>query len=272
VAQYSLRTGTWSTGYRSEQPLRGCFTVDAIRFFSGRPQIPCHVWEGAAFDPPSGKVIFLTNYAWIYDPATRDWDLPPVKTPFSANPLRTGMAATPRGAVALAGGRLYVYEDKRRTWKALPGKGLPYGNGDGSGICYDSKRDCLWVGGSRRAALVRYDMKTGAISKAETNIAPGFVREVVYVPELDMLLSMNRKKAPDGTPVNLAFDIEKKKWVGLDLKFGDGKPHLPTHYWYYSRALAYDPKLEVVLFVDKNPALIWALHPKKNGLKRIELK
>ncbi len=277
TAHYSLRTATWSTGYRAEEPLRGCFTVDAIRFFSGRPQIPCHVWEGAAFDPPSGKVVFLTHYSWTYDPAKRDWDLPPARTPFVANPLRTGMTATPRGAVALTGGSLYLYEDQSRSWKALPGKGLPYGSGDGSGICYDSKRDCIWVGNSKKAALFRCDMKAGEVEQVPTNLAPGFVREVEYVPELDMLLSMNRKETPGGKVVNLAFDIENRQWVGLDLEFGDGKPHKPNHYWYYSRALAYDAELKLALFFDRagsiaSPGSIWVLRLEKDGLRRVEIK
>jgi hypothetical protein len=93
-----------------------------------------------------------------------------------------------------------------------------------------------------------------------------------YIPELDMLLSMTRKKAPNGTPVNLAFDIEKKKWVGLDLKFADGKPNLPTHYWYYSRAIAYDPELTIALFYDQRWNSVWVLQLKKEGLKTIEIK
>jgi len=271
AAHYSLRTATWSTGYRAEQPRRGSFTVDAIRFFSGRPQIPNHVWESAAFDPPSGKVIFMNKYSWVYDPAARDWALPPVKTPFTANPIRVGMAATPQGAVALADGGLYLYVDKSRSWKTLAAKGIPGAGSDGRGVCYDAKRDCLWIGSSKSTELARYDMKTGKLSRVKTNLAPGFIREVVYVPELDMLLSMNRKEAPGGKLVNLAFDIEKKKWLGLELEFSDGKPHKPDHYWYYSRALAYDPKLKLALFFDTTRD-IWALRLEEAGLKRIELK
>jgi len=270
TAHYSLRTATWSTGYRAEQPLRGCFTVDALRFFSGRPQVPCHVWEAAAFDPPSGKVIFINQYAWIYNPARRDWDLPPVKTPFNASAIKVGMTATPRGAVALASGGLHLYQDESRSWKTLVPKGFPGSGSDSGGVCYDSKRDCLWIGYNKSTALICYNMKTGKRVSVKTNAKPGFIREVVYVPELDMLLSMNRKKAKGGTPVNLAFDIEKKKWVGLAIPFGDGKPHLPTHYWYYDRALAYDPLHKVALFYDR-PATIWVLSLKQDGLKIVDL-
>jgi len=167
-------------------------------------------------------------------------------------------------------GQYRLYQDESRSWKTLVPKGFPGSGSDGAGVCYDSKRDCLWIGYNRSTALWRYDMKTGKRVSVKTNAKPGFVREVVYVPELDMLLSMNRKKTPGGTAVNLAFDIENSKWVGLVIPFGDRKPHLPTHYWYYDRVLAYDPLHKVALFYDR-PNMIWLLRLKKDGLKMIDL-
>jgi hypothetical protein len=247
--------------------------VDAIRFFSGHPHIPNHVWEAAAYDPPSGKVIYQNQHVWIYDPAKRDWEPTPVMKPYRSTTLRTGMTPTPKGVAALSGGKLYLYQDEKRSWKALPGGGLPYKNGDGSGICYDGKRNCLWVGSSKMEALMRYDLGTGKTSKVDTNLAIMFPREMVHVPEFDMLLGINRIKANDGTPVNLAFDVEKKKWVGLDLKCSDGKPNLVPK-GAYGSSLAYDPELKRLFWFSahKNNLCTRVLRPKMEGLKKMEVK
>jgi hypothetical protein len=272
TSHYSLRTASWSSGYRSEEPLRGSFFVDAVRFFpSGRPQIPCHVWNSAAYDPPSGKVLFHSNgYTWVYNPVRRDWDLPGIKPPFEASPVHMGMTDTPGGAVAVRKGALYLYNDTARTWKTLAKSGMPHdASGDGGGICYDSKRDGLWF--MRKAGkkpqppyLHRYDMKTGKLTPVNTELSPGFCREIVYHPELDMLFSMTRQKGVDGTAVNIAFDIEKGKWIGLAIPFSDGRKNMPTHYWYYTRAIAYDPEYKLVLFHNANEKEIWGLRLQKD--------
>jgi hypothetical protein len=101
------------------------------------------------------------------------------------------------------------------------------------------------------------------------------MRETVYLPELDMLLNMFRVKTDNGQVGNLAYDIENKKWIGLDLPMSDGQPRAGTGvgYWCFGggRSLHYDPGLKLAVFFFSNTEVL-VLKPDKAGLKTFEVK
>jgi RNA polymerase sigma factor (sigma-70 family) len=274
VAHYSLRTATWSLGYPAEDPPTRGFNCMAEQSFNNRPHVPLHVWGAAACDPPSGKAIFGAN--WTYDLARREWDYPPVQKPFKAGWLHITMAPTPKGAVCWADEGLYLFDGKARAWNKLPVDGGKVGGayGDTSGMCYDSKRDCLWFGHGG-SPMMRYDFQGGKLTAVPAQAAVGvFMRETVYLPELDMLLNMFRVKTDAGQVGNLAYDIENQKWIGLDLPASDGQPRFGTGvgYWCFGggRSLHYDPGLKrAVFFFGNNEVLV--LRPDKAGLKTFEV-
>jgi hypothetical protein len=99
------------------------------------------------------------------------------------------------------------------------------------------------------------------------------MRETVYVPEADMLLNEIRVQG-EGAAGNLAYDIEGRKWVGLDLPFEGKEQYLSTReYWATtgSRSLHYDPDFKVSVFLygwDQ----VAVLRLDKAGLKTFEVK
>ncbi len=276
VAHYSLRTATWSIGYAPEDvPTRG-FYAFAEQTFRNRPHVPNHVWDSAAYDPVSQKGVWcVRGRTWTYAPATREWDYPPAPLPVPGmGPLHCSLATTPKGVVCWASGALYLFDAKAGSWRKLPLTGGKIGAayGDRTGMCYDSKRDCLWLS-SGGAPMMRYDVKSGALTVLKNKGAVVFMRETVYVPEIDMLLNMMRWK--NGKMAgNLAFDIEAGKWVGLDLPFEGKNQYISSRqYWAVtdSRSLHYDPTYKVALFFYTWKE-VGALRLEKTGLKTFEVK
>lgn len=252
LAHYSVRTATWSWGYGEEFPYASAsFSAFFNQTFKNRPTVPTHVWDGAAFDEASGKAVYCMRSAtWVYDPATRAWEYPPVWQ--NGGGSMVNMKGTPYGVVYWdSQGQLQKYDVAARTWTKLPVKGstLSGAYGDTGGIVYDSKRDCLWLG--HGAAMTRYDMKTGT---ATTLPAPGkpehiSMRATTYVPELDMIVSAGRQPLEGGASANLAYDIAGEKWVGLPLPCSDRLPRTTDKaYSQINLSLHYDPVLKLAVW------------------------
>ncbi len=256
MAHYSLLSASWSLGYASENPPTSSgFRAMANQTFNNRPHIPIHVWDASAYDPVSGKSVWhVRGGTWIYDPAVREWEYPPAPKPHpKATTLNISLASTPHGVVCWHDGRLHLFDAAAREWSELPlsGARLPRAYGDTSGLCYDAKRDCLWLA-HRGGPMLRYDMRDGVLTEFDVRGAEGlFMRETVYAPEIDMLLAMTRVQVGDKVG-NLAYDIEKEQWTGLVLPF-EGKDQILSNVRYWnttgSRSLHYDPKLGVAIFL-----------------------
>jgi len=112
-------------------------------------------------------VMTYWHYTFTYDPGRRDWIGVPFRTPFNSKVvIRVSLATTPHGVVAWADNGLFLFDGQARAWKKLPlsggNPGTPYC--DWSGMCYDSKRDCLWLG-VNGASISKYDMKTGKLAR-----------------------------------------------------------------------------------------------------------
>jgi hypothetical protein len=278
MTHYSIRAGTRSIGYADEYPFRAAsFKGFFNQSFNNRPMIPTHLWDAAAYDPVGDRVVLcVRGRTWTYDPARREWDYPPADPVHPrAGELHVALGSTPRGAVCWRAGALFLFDAKARSWKKLPLGGGDIGGayGDTTGMCYDSKRNCLWLS-NNGSPMRKYDMATGKVETITVPSSPELVwmRDTAYVPELDMLLNSARVKAPGGEIGNLAYDIAAKKWVGLVLPCADGKPR--THHKPYARislALHYDARLKVAIFLQSSQEIL-VLRAAKAGLKTFEPK
>ncbi len=275
VSHYSLRTATWSTGYRDEYPFGpSAFKSPVNQSFNNRPFFGSHIWDAIAFDPVADRAVMCTRAnAWAYDPAAREWTYPPRRS--VGEGVKVAMGETPHGAVQWHAGKLLLYSKETGKWKPLPVAGPKLGGvfAEDSFVCYDPKRGCLWL--SRMGNPVyRYDFKGGKLTAFKCRRPPHgrrWMRETVYVPGLDMLVGVGRAKSPDGAAGNLAFDIEAGKWVVLAFDYGDGKEHLTTGSsgQHVSDGLHYDP-LYKVLLLNRNNRQVLVARPEKKGLKILE--
>ncbi|MBY0522018.1 MAG: hypothetical protein K2R98_01380 [Gemmataceae bacterium] len=276
VAHFSVRSATWSTGYADEFPFAAAsFKSMFNQTFNNRPTVPTHVWDAAAYDPVSDKVVFcIRGGTWTYDPATREWDYP--AEPRFVGMLDVSMKSTPRGVVHWDNkGKLHLFDAKARAWKPLPlmGGTLDGAYGDNTGICYDSKRDGLWLARDG-GPMHQYDLAKGTVTTIPVQ-RPEFIvmRETAYLPELDMILSAGRTKGPNGELGNLAYDIDKKKWVGIEMPCSDGKPRLNDKpYSSISLALHYDAKLKLLILLGNSQQEVMVARIDKAAVKTFEVK
>jgi hypothetical protein len=270
VSHYSLRTATWSIGYREEYPYPGAgFKAMYNQTFNNRPLIGSHIWDGYAYDTVADRlVVCARGGVWLYDPASRQWEYPRSTSP---GELKVSMTETPRGAVMWCGDRLALFDAKVRGFRPLPMSGDKLGAvayGDSTGICYDSKRNALWLalGGS---PMYRYHFDDGVLTRLEVPPVEGvLMRETVYVPEIDMLLNVGRVATPGGATGNLAYDIAANRWVGLALPRVGGPDRANASM--YSESLHYDPVLKVAIWLHGNGQEVLLAHLTREGLKTVE--
>ncbi len=286
MAHYSLRMSTWSTGYREEFafPAPG-FSAFHNQTFNNRPFYGSHVWDTVAYDPTLDRLVGTSRSATLlYDPATRRWDYPFSPPPPGLVDLANNTAETPGGVVQWSGdGKLYRFDSAARAWKALPmppgvkSLGRPFS--DKSGLCYDSRRNALWIGVADGHSMRRYDIETGQLRGFSTRGAEGvYMRETVYVPALDMLVNVGRIAGAGGKRGNAAYDIEANKWVCLNLPFSDGKERASP---YHTLGLHYDTALDLLLYnvahvqvvvgrIDKDKLEIFELPAPPPPVKKVQ--
>jgi len=280
VHHYSLRTACWSTGYAFEYPYYGAdFQSPINQSFNDRPFIETHVWDKAAYDPVSDRVVLCNRSStWTYDIARREWDYPMLPAaPGSSYQLN--MTSTPKGVVAwTTDKKLVIYQAKEQRWDELPLTGASIGSPDGvgAGMGYDSKRDAVWLVRAKGSAVYRYDMQSGAVKlvSSSQSIQDAFPRDLWYVSTIDMLLCATRLKSPDGTQVgNLAFDIGQGRWVGLVMPVAEGKDWVGSSVQdMQGLTLVYDPGQKLALFAaSTSGADIRVARIAQDGLKKFDI-
>ena len=93
----------------------------------------------------------------------------------------------------------------------------------------DEKRGCLWI--FHRKGVWCYDIKTGASKKIRDQIADsdvkGYLRDMIYIPELDRVMFENREKATGD--FHSFWNPETLIWERAELAvIRNGKPEQPT--------------------------------------------
>jgi Galactose oxidase, central domain len=257
VSTYHPAVNRWSIPYIASYVGKGIS-------FQGRPDCMNHTYTNYAYDPVSKKLV-MTSFGGtsVYDPDRREFE-PRIDQPFRQHPYTTLTVGTPKGVVCRERGYLGVLDVKARKWKKLPLKGKLYSpQTDGSGLCYDSKRNVIWMGSLAGYQVVsgkiwRYDMETGVAEE----LTPGniesigrnkrafrSIREIVYLPKLDLLLFNNFLGGKQ-----VAYDPEKNSWVLLEVARNpkDGK---------VLRALG---GVSIGLMYDARRDLVWAQSSSRN--------
>ena len=262
VHHWSLRGGLWSQSYDPEINLNFThgFSAPGVITFRNRPLIPVHAYQAYAYDPVADLMVAaLWRNTFTYDPGRKAWIGCPVRSPFKSNVMSTSLTTTRRGVVGWADHALFLFNGETRSWKKLPLSGKPKNPWcDSSGMCYDSKRDCLWLGRGG-GSISRYDMKIGKLArftgcpdglKDKKGRSPS-IREMTYVPEQDLVLFMPVKKRA-GKTFNYCFDPEDGKWYWLELPYRVGKKVIyPGGGYWLAGSLNYDSQAKVVILSVK---------------------
>jgi len=292
VNHYSLPSGLWSGSFAPDTMANFNHHVlngPGLLSFRNRPHIPVHCYQIYAYDPVSDLMVTCHfKHTFTYDVRRREWVGKPFRPPFEARAMRVSLATTPKGVVAWAGRPapgLFLFDGAKRAWAKLPVSRNPGGlYCDSSGMCYDSKRDCLWLGGSG-TSISRYDMKSGQLTRVtgspkvlrKKGRGPT-IREMTYVADQDLVLFMP-VKSKNGKPANYCFDPEDGKWYWLEMPYmtpkGPRQPSLKYHGYPFDSAMNYDPEHKVVLLLHRMRGLktgrIWLLKLDRKTAKMEEI-
>ena len=189
------------------------------------------------------------------------------------------MEATPQGAVVYSEKGLFRLDARARKWRQLPWSGPEFGRiwCDGHCLCYDSKRDCLWL--ANDTFIIRYDIKTGQATRLDVEKPTAIGKwllwsEQVYLPDADLILLMRLFQKPDGTLSSVAWDPAESKYHWVDLDFvSDGKPvEFEKSPFSWSDAMRYDPELKLVLLNNSSAQKVWTMRFDRKAAKMVEVK
>lgn len=248
-AHYSIKLNRWSIGFAPEIPMEHCYSAGVAgtspaSTFSGRPFAP-HTYKSYCYDPSTRKMVWLhESKLWIYDPDRREWEASPKRVPFFAERHTTVACPTPHGIAAWAvpagkgvyhgwRGMWLLTDTAAGKWKTLvkPDKTsiFPTAYGDRHGMCYDAKRDRLYLfhfGLKEKHKIAVYDFKAEKSEVIEPKGGKGFPtdvsvgREPVYVPDQDVVFLASRSKKG---PKTLLFDPEDKAWLKMEPSYEKDK-------------------------------------------------
>jgi hypothetical protein len=194
--------------------------------FTGRPDCANHTYLHYAYDPLARRVVCLSHGGTgVFNPDRGDFEFT-APQPFNRHIYCTCAVGTSRGVIVWTeNGKLFRFDHAARAWQpfATIGK-APRPVTDGSAICYDSKRDALWMASFREyqkpsGNIWRCDLKIGAIEMLSPANAEGIpfakgfnseIRESVYVPSADLVLFNNFVGGRQ-----CAYDPARNRWVTL---------------------------------------------------------
>ncbi|KKL84367.1 hypothetical protein LCGC14_1965450, partial [marine sediment metagenome] len=276
VAHFSVRGGFWTIGYHPDDPIERVYATQPTPIsFNNRVHVPVHAYKAYCYDP-TAKLMFYFDRA--YNPLVREWQPKPFAGLSHRGPMRSHMEATPKGAVVYSDRGLFRFDAKAGKWRKLPWTGASFGRiwCDGHGLCYDSKRDCLWLANDK--TIVRYDMATGQATKVQVKKPKAigkwlFGGEEVYLPEADLILRMDLLARPDGSLSNAAWSPVDGKFYWLDLKFvAGGKPvQFKRAPFRWHDAMHYDAKLKLLLINNSSARRVWVMKPDLQAAKKEEI-
>ena len=249
-AHYSVKLNCWSIGFAPEIPMEHCYSAGVggtspASTFSGRPFAP-HTYKSYCYDPATKKLVWLhESKVWGYDPDRREWEADPKRTPFYAERHTTIACPTPHGIAAWAvpagkgvyhgwRGMWLLTDPAKNAWKTLvkPDKKslFPTAYGDRHGMCYDAKRDRLYLfhfGLKAKHKVAVYDFKTAKAEVVEPKGGAGFPagvgvgREPVYLPDDDLVFLASRAKG--AAPATLLYDPAANAWLRMEPRYDKDK-------------------------------------------------
>jgi hypothetical protein len=263
VAHFSVRGGFWTIGYRPDDPIERVYaTQPTFLSFHDRVHVPVHAYRAYCYDPTAKRMLYDGR---AYDPLVREWVPKPYPGLSWRGPMHSHMESTPKGAIAVSSKGLFRLDARAGKWVKLPWKGPSVRRYycDGTCVCYDSKRDCLWT--ADRTQIIRYDVATGTAKKLDVKKPKAVGRwmlwcEQVYLPDADLILLMRVFKQPDGAQANIAWSPADKKYYWVELPYvSGGKPAKIGRGFSWHDALRYDPELKLVLLNNSSARRVWVL-------------
>ncbi len=276
VAHYSVLGNCWTIGYHPDDPIERVYAEQPTPLsFNDRAHVSIHAYKAYCYDPTAQEMFFFDR---AYSPAVREWEPKPYPGLEHRGPMASLMRSTPGGAVTYSEEGLFRFDAKSKRWAKLPWEGQRPEKlyCDGHSLCYDGKRDCLWV--TNEKEVYRYDFATGKGTKTTPSKPKSleqflFWGEQVYLPEADLILLMRLFKTPDGKWTNVAWDPSDGKFYWADLKFVEmGKDvQFKDKTFSWSDALQYDPTLKIVLLNNSSERKVWAMKFDRKTVKLTEM-
>lgn len=277
VLHFHLASGRWELPFPVEFPLGQLYSNTSYPAgfnFNRRPWVTGHTYKSYAYDDASQRMLFVgeQKYTYLYDPVRGDWTGERIEKPQEMQYVgcyyTLTLCPTPHGTYCwTSDGRLFRWEkldnprnDNDWQWEAvkLKGEKLPGTVVDRSGFVFDSQRERFLCTtkpyeGPFDGQIYEIDMNSHEVAKlkvpnsaAMTDV--GFLREGVYVPELDIaLLGLNfplKEGQPRRTPI---FDCSSNRWMYVEL---GGEDPSGREGFNVSLGMIYDPSRKIVWAVD----------------------
>ncbi len=276
VAHFSVPGGFWTIGYHPDDPIERVYATQPTPIsFRNRVHVPIHAYKAYCYDPTVKKMLYFDR---AYDPLVREWVPAPYPGLSHRGPMHSHMESTPKGAVTISTQGLFRLDAQARAWKRLPWKGPNIRRiyCDGPCVCYDSRRDCLWLADD--TAVVRYDFATGQAVKVPATRPKPLGKwmlwgEQVYLPDADLILLMRLFSKPDGAVANVAWSPADGKYYWVELAFVSGDKPVPfrKNPFSWHDAIRYDPKLKLVLINNSSAQRVWVMRFDRKTAKMTEM-
>jgi hypothetical protein len=270
------------------------YVPDKLRDFPGEPR----AHEGAKVKTPTWYWKYAT---WLFDPDTGRFDI--------VGPAPVGVDAlvtTKHGVMGVnvdwpnrdddagynrpwAPGQpnedtaLLALDSARKTWKRLGDKQpSPQNLYEQTSLAYDSQRDqvLLHGGGAKRDELWAFDLKTNQWKDLKPKVAapagaapPICNRESVYIASQDVMLTYGPAPDKRSAAALWAYKPGDNTWNRIDVAAPPGiDPRVAAG---QNRALAYDPKRDIVLLVlgthgDQGKTQVFALRYRHDQAKLVK--
>lgn len=277
VAHFSLLGGFWTIGYHPDDPIEKVYAVQPTPLsFHDRAHVPIHAYKAYCYDPTLRKMVYFDR---AYDPLVREWESSPLSGLEHRGTMHSHMEPTPKGAVTYSDKGLFRFDAQTRRWRKLPWDGPSFGSiwCDGHSLCYDSKRDCLWL--TNEKTVMRYDLAIGKATRVDVNKPKAlgqflFWGEEVYLPDADLILLMKLFKRSDGKAMNVAWSPSDNKFHWVDLSFVEiGKTvEMKETSFSWSDALSYDPELKRFVLNNSSARKVWVMMFDRKTVKLEEMK
>jgi hypothetical protein len=274
VLEYHRATNRWELCYPIEFPLGQLYSNTSYPHgvsFNGRAWITGHTYQSYAFDPVSGKMIFVgqTKQYFPYDPEIGDWlggEDKPKGMAYGSCFYTLTCTSAPEGIYCWTNeGKLFFYDAKRTpAWSEVEvtGEKLAGSVVDNSTVVFDSKRDRLVFFHKPYGDNKKYDGLMQAVdlkTKEVSTITPGnagAAAEVSYLCQIrydaanDLLLA-GCTLPPDATGLRRtpAYDPAANRWVSLKITGDDPSGKKGRN---VSLGLVYDAGRKIFWAVDAN--------------------
>lgn len=220
----------------------------------------------------SGYTKWVT---WTFDPDTAEWNLLcsglpgldlTVTTPrgvmavdYSWGTLDTGNSSKeiPFDELPKKENSVYLLDVAGKKWQKLSrGDPGPQNLYEMTALVYDSRRKQLILhgGGERRTELWAFPLKGGEwrrlqpeSSRLPEGGAPVCRREAVYIPSQDVFLTCGYPSEEYESPGVYVYRVGQNRWYRVDIPLAEGISQRDIAG--QNRALAYDPKQNLILMV-----------------------